>query len=201
MRGADLWALFVEYRDTPLEFSHAVSKVDDIYLTVPDLNVPLGEAILFETRNLQSIRHLIAQGIDFCDLAFITLFEWYLKCTPDEMYDMLVQLNFAPDLLSDPNSAGWSPNTAVKCAIIGRHYGWLRVMLEYGCKLPRGMSLPDWVVKINMEVIVRKSNCKRATLVLFGIARFRKRSERDTIRLIAQKVKNTWRCDEWTFIP
>lgn len=199
-RVTELWALFKQYRRTPFEYSHAVSKIGPTDLDIHPINdatfLSFGELIAMETRDIQSLKHLIAMGLDFPSFAHIVLSEWFVDC-PERMYDLLVALAIPPNVLCDPTTSGWAPDTAVKCAIIGNHYRWLRILLEYGCQLPRRFSCPPHVAKIAMEVEIRKINCRKAVIQLLGIARYRRRTERDTIRMVAMMVKATWREDEW----
>lgn len=200
-RGAELWKLFKEYKDTPLEYSLVVSQIDNVYLEISEQDDwNLGEAILFNTRNIDSIRHLIANGVDFAGLSYMVLFEWYTHTTSDEMYDMMVALNLPAEVFSDSLDNTVLPTTAVKCAIIGNHHRWLRVLFEYGCQLPLYLPVPDWVTKLEIEVRQRKRRCKETVLLILGIARFRRRSQRDTIGIIARQVSGLWREDEWLLL-
>jgi hypothetical protein len=199
-RVIELWNLFKQYRGTPFEYSHAVSKIDPSDFTIYSVafidGLSFGEFIAMETRDIQSLKHIIEMGLDFPSFAHIVLYEWFHDC-PGRLYNLLVELAIPPNVLSDPWTAGWSPDTAVKCAIIGNHHQWLRILLEYGCRLPYRFDCPDWASKMVMEVAIRKINCRRAVIQLLGIARFRRRAERDTIRMVAMILRTTWREDEW----
>lgn len=198
-RVNELWTLFQKYKGTPLEYSHVISKItidDNEYPILWGQTLTLGEAILLQTRNLQSIFYLIGTGIDFANMAHIVLFEW-MQDAPDRLYDFLVALAIPPDQLSDPDTPGWAPDTAVKCAIHGTHYRWLRILLEYGCQLPRRLISPAWANNVALEVEARKIYCRNAVIQVLGIARFRRRAERDTLRMVARCLKMTWRDDKW----
>jgi hypothetical protein len=99
--------------------------------------------------------------------------------------------------LSYPYCTHWNMETPVTYAIANHHCELLRVLLEYGCKLPPRLGVPEWARQLNEEVTERRSRCRAAVVQISGIARFRRRTERDTLRIVAHYVAKTQRSDEW----
>lgn len=196
---AELRALWEQHKGTPTEWSHCVSHVETEHILdeMGNTELQLGELILFETRNVRCMRHVIAKGVQFPVIAHVVLFQWYETWGAEQMFHLLVELDVAPDVLSDPDAKHWDPTTAVKCAIMGGHREWLRVLLEYGCRLPWRLGHPEWVRELNEQVVERKRRCAAAVAQLLGIARFRRRADRDTLRMVAHQLKQTYRRDEW----
>jgi hypothetical protein len=202
-KGPELWRLFQKYKDTPLEYSHATSKIEasDLQGDIreeDDAPFPiLEEAVLHSTRNTETVRHLIGLGVDWISQAHVIIWNWFVRY-PDELYDILKGIGLSPNQVSpDLYSQNWSPTSAIKCAVIGGHHRWLRILLEYGCKLPVFLNFPDWAIKVDVEVRQRRIRCQNAVLIVLGIAKFRRPQERDTLRIIARQLSSTQRADEW----
>lgn len=202
-KGLELWRLFLKYKDTPLEYSHATSKIEasDLQSDIREENYSifpiLEDAVLHSTRNPETIRHLIGLGVDWISQAHIVIWNWFARY-PDELYDILKGIGLPPHQVSpDLYSQVWSPTSAIKCAVIGGHHQWLRTLLEYGCKLPIFLRFPDWVSKVDVEVRQRRIKCQNAVLIVLGIAKFRRPQERDTLKIIARQLSSTQRADKW----
>jgi hypothetical protein len=150
----------------------------------------LGELVLIKTANLSTIywlvynlkvdiSPLITKVVDRCIIAGYTWDQWSSllafcqpRCTPRCL---------------DTNPSGPFVWTPLGRSIYCQQRETTRKLIEYGCRIPLGETLPSWAWEIQIDTEMRRERCRSAVIALIGVGR-RSQKWRDLSGLFAREL-------------